>query len=182
MNKYKIIYADPPWQYQKKLEGHGKMQMALRHYSTMPIEEIKALNVAELADENCILFLWTTFRKLPWGLDVIKSWGFEYKTLGFSWIKLTKSNTPHRGLGFYTRQNCEVCLIGTKGSTAEMVIAHNVSSTILKQREAHSKKPDEARQFFVELVGDVPRIELFARKKAEGWDSWGDEIVSDIKL
>jgi len=141
----------------------------------MTIEEIKNLPINKLADDNCMLFIWVTFPNLQEGLDVIKAWGFTYKTLGFSWIKTNKKNgKPFFGIGYYTKSNCEVCLIGVKGKP--IVVSNKVSSVIIAPREEHSKKPDIVRDKIVELCGDLPRIELFARQKAEGWDCWGDEI------
>ena len=180
--KYNIIYADPPWSYRDKRDKHPRLcGGASAHYNTMTIEEIKNLPVNKLADDNCMLFLWLTFPNLQEGLDVIKAWGFTYKTLGFSWIKTNKKNgKPFFGIGYYTKSNCEVCLIGVKGKP--IVVSNKVSSVIISPREEHSKKPDIVRDKIVELCGDLPRIELFARQKAEGWDVWGNEVESDINL
>ena len=106
-----------------------------------------------------------------------QSWGFSYKTLGFSWIKTNKKNKkPFFGIGFYTKSNCEVCLLAIKGKPSNLKKSNYVSSCVISDREEHSKKPDEVRIRINELVGDVPKIELFARKKIEGWDCWGDEV------
>ena len=182
MKKYNIIYADPPWSYKDKRDKHPRMcGGAISHYNTMSIEQIKALHIKDLAADNCMLFLWVTFPNLQEGLDVIKAWGFKYKTLGFSWIKTNKNNgKPFFGIGYYTKSNCEVCLIGVKGKPIK--VSNSVSSVIISPRQEHSKKPDQIRDKIVELCGDVPRIELFARKKAEGWDVWGNEVESDINL
>ena len=113
MKKYKIIYADPPWRYdQKRLQG-----VAEKHYATMNINDICALPVADLADKDCVLFLWATFPMLPEALKLIQAWGFEYKTVAFVWLKQNKK-TPSwfYGLGFWTRGNAEVCLLAKKGS------------------------------------------------------------------
>ena len=182
MKKYNIIYADPPWSYKDKRDKHPRMcGGAISHYNTMSIEQIKSLPIKDLAADNCMLFLWVTFPNLQEGLDVIKAWGFKYKTLGFSWIKTNKNNgKPFFGIGYYTKSNCEVCLIGVKGKPIK--VSNSVSSVIISPRQEHSKKPDQIRDKIVELCGDVPRIELFARKKAEGWDVWGNEVESDIDL
>ena len=182
MKKYNIIYADPPWSYKDKRDKHPRMSGgATAHYNTMSLEQIKALPIKDLAADNCMLFLWVTFPNLQEGLDVIKAWGFKYKTLGFSWIKTNKNNgKPFFGIGYYTKSNCEVCLIGVKGKPIK--VSNSVSSVIISPRQEHSKKPDQIRDKIVELCGDVPRIELFARKKAEGWDVWGNEVESDINL
>ncbi|MEC7863699.1 MAG: MT-A70 family methyltransferase [Bacteroidota bacterium] len=174
--KYKIIYADPPWSYKDKRDKHPRMcGGATSHYNTMSIEDIKNLPVNEIADDNCMLFMWTTFPNLQEGLDVIKAWGFKYKTLGFSWIKLNKKNLkPFFGIGHYTKSNCEVCLIGIKGKPP--IASNYVSSVLQEPREEHSKKPNIVRDKIVELCGDLPRIELFARNKTDKWDSWGNEV------
>ena len=182
MKKYQIIYADPAWSYRDKREKHPRLcGGALRHYPTMKIEDIKSLPVADIAAENAMLFLWVTFPNLQEGLDVIKAWGFKYKTLGFSWIKTNKrSGTPFFGIGYYTKSNCEVCLIGVKGKPIKQ--SNSVSSVVIEPRGEHSKKPEKVRDLIVELCGDIPRVELFARKKSDGWDAWGNEVESDIDL
>ena len=140
------------------------------------MEEIKNLPINELADENCALFLWVTFPLLDEQIKMFKEWGFSYKTLGFSWIKTNKNDKkPCFGVGYYTKSNCEVCLLGVKGQMKP--VSNKVSSVIISERREHSRKPDEIRDKIVELFGDIPRIELFARKKA-----WGNEIDSDIDM
>tara|TARA_R110002020_G_C15891271_1_gene740112 strand:+ start:68 stop:610 length:543 start_codon:yes stop_codon:yes gene_type:complete len=174
--KYNIIYADPPWAYRDKRDKHPRLcGGATVHYNTMKIEDIKNLPVNDIADTNCMLFLWTTFPNLQEGLDTIKAWGFKYKTLGFSWIKTNKKNgKPFFGIGYYTKSNCECCLIGVKGKP--IVVSNSISSVIMNPRGEHSQKPDIIRENIVKLCGDIPRIELFARKKTDKWDSWGDQI------
>ncbi len=178
MKKYNIIYADPPWSYENKRKGHGGAE---DHYQTMEIDDICNLPIQKITAENAALFLWVTFPKLPEGLEVMKAWGFKYKTLGFSWIKTNpKNNNPFFGIGYYTRSNCEVCLLGIKGRMKP--ISSKISSVVIAPREEHSKKPDIVREKIVELFGDLPRIELFARQPTPGWDVWGNEVQSDIIL
>lgn len=174
--KYNVIYADPPWSYKDKRNTHPRLcGGALSHYETMNIEDIKNLPIPDITDENAILFLWVTFPNLQEGLDVIKAWGFKYKTLGFSWVKTNRNNgKPFFGIGYYTKSNCECCLIGIKGKPPKA--SNSVSSVVISPREEHSKKPDEVRDRIVEFTGDVPRIELFARQYADGWDCWGNEV------
>lgn len=174
--KYNIIYADPPWAYRDKRDKHPRLcGGASVHYPTMSLSDIEALPVADIADDNCILFLWATFPNLQESLNVIKAWGFKYKTLGFSWIKTNKKNgQPFFGIGYYTKSNCEVCLIATKGRP--QIVSNKISSVLVAPRGEHSKKPDIVRDKIVELCGDVPRIELFARQKTKGWDAWGNEV------
>ena len=125
--------------------------------------------------------MWVTMPKLNECFEVIKAWGFEYKTVAFTWVKLNKkSGTPFMGMGRWTRANAEVCLLATKGNPKR--INAGVHSVVMTPIEAHSKKPDEVRDRILKLIGDLPRVELFARQKVDGWDSWGNEINSDIEL
>lgn len=177
MEKYSIIYADPPWKYDREV-GEG---VAATHYNTMPIEEICNLPVREIADSNSLLFLWVTFPKLEEGLKLIQAWGFQYKTVAFVWVKLNKKKeTPFFGLGNWTRSNAEICLLAKRGTPKRK--SNRVHQLIFSPMEGHSKKPDIVRDKIVELVGDLKRIELFARNKTEGWDVWGNEVDSDISL
>lgn len=172
--KYKIIYADPPWQY-RVYSKKGQGRSAENHYHTMNIKDIMTLPVDKIADKDCILFLWITFPCLKEGIEVMERWGFKYKTCGFNWVKRNKKkNTYFMGLGFWTRSNSEVCLIGTKGQPKR--VSKSVSQICDARIMEHSRKPAEIRERIVELCGELPRIELFARDKVKGWDSLGDEI------
>lgn len=172
--KYKIIYADPPWQY-RVYSKKGQGRSAENHYHTMNIKDIMALPVDKIADKDCILFLWITFPCLKEGIEVMERWGFKYKTCGFNWVKRNKKkNTYFMGLGFWTRSNSEVCLIGTKGQPKR--VSKSVPQICDARIMEHSKKPAEIRERIVELCGELPRIELFARDKVKGWDSLGDEM------
>lgn len=172
--KYNVIYADPPWSYQQWC--NKKQGAAKAHYETMKQKDIEELPVERIADKNCILFMWATFPKLQEALATIKAWGFEYKTIGFCWAKRNKNGSWFKGIGFYTKSNSEVCLIATKGKPPKKSVHHTVSQLVETVREEHSKKPDEVRKRVVEFTGDVPRIELFARQAAAGWDCWGNEV------
>ena len=171
--KYDIIYADPPWAYaDKALAGN---RGAGCKYPVMNIQDICNIPINEIADDDCILFMWVTMPKLNECLEVINSWGFEYKTSAFVWVKQNKkADSLFMGMGMWTRANAEICLLATKGKPKR--ISAGVRSTIVSHIEEHSKKPDEARKRIVDLVGDLPRIELFARQYADGWDCWGNEI------
>lgn len=175
--KYNIIYADPPWKY-----GGGKDKnfrgLAVDHYQTMKTKDICELPVKNIADD-AVLFMWTTFPHLADAFKVAEAWGFQYRTNAFTWVKLNRDGSPCFGLGFWTRSNAEICLIFTKGNYPRRTNS-TVSSVILSQREQHSKKPDEARERIVQLMGDLPRIELFARKHTDGWDCWGNEVQTDV--
>jgi len=172
--KYNVIYADPPWKYKTWTEGGGTAE---KHYPTMKLDDIIKMKdtIEKISDNNCILFLWVTFPCLLEGLKVMKEWGFTYKTCGFNWVKRNKkSNTFFFGMGYWTRANSELCLIGTKGTIKRK--SNKVFQIVDTPIEEHSKKPDIVRDRIVELVGDIPRIELFARQTADGWDCWGNEL------
>ena len=172
--KYNVIYADPPWKYKTWTEGGGTAE---KHYPTMKLDDIIKMKdtIEKISDNNCILFLWVTFPCLLEGLKVMKEWGFTYKTCGFNWVKRNKkSNTFFFGMGYWTRANSELCLIGTKGIIKRK--SNKVFQIVDTPIEEHSKKPDVVRDRIVELVGDIPRIELFARQTANNWDCWGNEI------
>jgi N6-adenosine-specific RNA methylase IME4 len=174
--KYQIVYADPPWSY-KVWTAKGGHKSASAHYPVMDLGDICGLPIKDIADNNCILFLWATFPNLPEAFEVIKKWGFVYKTVAFNWTKIYSNGNPVCGLGYWTRSNGEVCLLATKGKIRR--INKGVYQAILSPQEGHSKKPNEIRNRIVTLMGDLPRIELFARQKTEGWDVWGDEVNND---
>ncbi len=141
----------------------------------MSLKDICTLPVGKIADTDSILFLWVTFPCLLEGLCVMSSWGFTYQTCGFNWVKKNKkADTFYFGLGFWTRTCSEVCLLGTKGRPQR--VSENVPQICDARIMEHSKKPDEIRERIVKLCGDLPRIELFARQRYEGWDCLGDEI------
>ena len=143
----------------------------------MSIDELCALPVADIAAPDSALFLWATFPQLPEALRLIKAWGFTYKSVAFVWLKKNRrADSWFYGLGFWTRSNAEVCLLATRGRPRRQ--AANVHQFIISPIEGHSKKPDEAREKIVALMGDLPRVELFARQTPPGWDVWGNEVES----
>jgi len=188
--KYQIILADPPWKYNSRANHKTRFRGgACGHYNLMTMDRIKALPIKDITAENCALFLWVTFPYLKEQLEVFEAWGFEYKTLGFAWMKTNKKNGfPFFGVGYYTKSNMELCLLGIKGKRKP--ITNKISQVIIAPRGKHSEKPPEVRNKIVELFGDLPRIELFAREENtlfknssfDGWDVWGDEVESDIDL
>ena len=148
---------------------------AAHHYDTMTTEALCALPVADIAAPDCMLFMWATFPNLLDCLKVIAAWGFKYKSCGFVWVKTNKKSPGfHVGLGYYTRANAELCLIATRGHPKR--VSKSIRQLVASPIERHSKKPDCVRDRIVELCGDIPRIELFAREAAPGWDALGNEI------
>ncbi len=190
--KYQIIYADPPWRYddRMKMKGiHGMIRGSESFYPTMSLEELSKLKIKDISSDNCFLFLWVTFPLLKEGLKIMEDWGFKYKTNAFTWIKTTSNNKFHFGMGHYTRGNAEICLLGVKGKLK--IKNHSISQIVIYPLSRHSEKPKIVRDKIIELVGDLPRIELFARKPKgqlfedkcwKGWDVWGNEVESNIKL
>jgi len=166
-NKYRVIYADPPWKYGDNLtENYGS---AKYHYPTMTLTELKALPVKELTENNSVLFLWVTSPMIPESLEVIEAWGFDYKA-SFIWDKV-KHN-----MGHYNSVRHELLFICTKGSCLpDNSKLFDSVQTI--ERGMHSEKPNEFRQIIDQLYNSGKRIELFSRSKCEGWDSWGNEIL-----
>jgi len=177
MNIYDIIYADPPWSYR----NDGMSGCAANHYTTMSLSDICNLPIDSISAENSLLFLWATFPNLQEAFQVIRAWGFTYKTVAFVWVKRNKvANSWFFGMGFWTRSNAEICLLAIKGKPQR--ISRKVHQIIDAPVERHSKKPDIARDKIIELAGDRPRVELFARESTPGWDVWGNEVENSIQL
>lgn len=172
--KYRVIYSDPPWQYLSYAPS-GMKKSAQNHYDCMSIDDLKSLPVSDIAQDNAIMFMWVTDPLLPKQIEVMESWGFSYRTMGFVWIKMNKTQqTPFFGLGYYTRKNCEYVIIGVKGKIGRPLVK-NVSMVIQSKIREHSRKPDEIYPL-IESMYSGPYIELFARQKYPNWDSWGNEI------
>jgi len=183
--KYQIIYADPPWQYRKSPNIHNGHQRktAEDNYLTMSMEEIAELPITKIAEDDCALFLWVTNPRLYGDRNtdgkftpfhIMRSWGFDYRTL-LTWVK------PGFGLGSYFRGNTEHVLFGIRG---RMFIPTDIreGNIISAPRGRHSEKPEAMRDLIDRVYPNGSRIELFARRKALGWDCWGNEVDSDIEL
>ena len=176
---YQVIYADPPWTF-STYSRKGKGRSAEAYYDCMTLPEIKELPVGEWAADDCALLLWTTDPLLPTALEVIRAWGFTYKTVGFYWAKLNRSADPttyqeasfFTGLGFWTRANPELCLLATRGHPHRR--RADVKKLIVSPRREHSRKPDQAYER-IEALCEGPYLEMFARFSRPGWDQWGAE-------
>ena len=178
MKKYSILYADPSWDYGS---GHFPSTSNKHAYPLMKTSDICDLRVADIAHANAVLFLWATMKHIPDALQVINAWGFRYISNGFTWVKINKkSHTPVIGMGYWTRQNAELCLVAKRGMPQRIQTC--ISSIVIEPRRKHSQKPDSVRRNIVRIRGDLPRIELFARSKTPGWDIWGNELENDVVL
>lgn len=170
--KYSIIMADPPW------ATYGE---ARKHYQQMSIEDLCKIPVGQWSEDDSILMVWALNWRVEWALELIKAWGFKYKTVGLVWVKTNKEGTKvFSGRGFYTRQSTELCLLATKGSPIKTATPGALTATeeqviVAAPRGAHSEKPEEAFRAAESLVSGN-RLEMFARRSREGWDSWGNEV------
>lgn len=185
-NKYEIIYADPAWSYNylgdnfdkqftKNKDGWSQGVMSAKdHYYTMNNDDIKALPVARIAADNCLFYCWVTNPLFAIGLEIIKAWGFEYKTIAFVWYK--QATNP----GFYTMSQCELCVVAKKGNIPTPRGTRNERQLISEKRGEHSTKPDEARIRIERMHPYQKKIELFARQQYKGWDAWGNQVSSRI--
>ncbi len=192
MKKYSIVYADPPWKYKDKSLKRGGAEV---HYKTMTIAEIANLPVRTIVAADAVLFLWVTWPFLYDSELVLTGWGFKYKTLGFVWLKTNQRRDPNQGsmfadqyfnvddklgMGRWTRSNTEFCVLGTRGKPKR--VSNKVRQLIFHPVMEHSRKPDIVRRRIVELAGDRPRLEMFARSTAPGWDVFGNQVDGSIKL
>ena len=181
--KYDIIYLDPPWSYGRRMTGgNGKGKpiydsgAADDHYPTMTIKELGVLQVGDLANDDCLMYMWVTGPFFAFGIDLMRQWGFEYKTVGFVWDKV-KVNP-----GFYTMSRYEFCIIGKRGRIPKPRGARNVRQHISEKRTKHSAKPSDVRKRIEDMFPSQPKVELFAREKTPGWDVWGNEVDCDIQI
>ncbi len=189
--KYDILYPDPAWSYTDKAKAGNRG--AGCKYHVMTLEELKQLPVQNIAKDDSIMFMWVTFPKLVDGtcMDVMKTWGFTPKTCAFNWVKYSKNLKPFMGMGRWTRANTEIVILGTRGKPKrinagvrqllETMDEEDYQPEVIQTiRGVHSRKPKEVRDRIVDLVGNIPKIELFAREPAECWDSWGDQL--EVKI
>jgi len=177
---FDIIYADPPWDYkgQKQHGGAGTPDTggSESHYSTMTLHKLKRMDVQRIASENALLFLWATNPHLDQAIELMKSWGFKWATVGFVWDK--QRVNP----GFYSMSQCELCLIGKRGKIPQPRGARNVRQLVSSMRREHSQKPDEVRNRIDLMFPTQAKVELFARERVAGWSAWGEQIESDFVL
>ena len=185
MKKYNIIYADPPWSFSsKELQKYGgeRFTSIEKHYKTQSKDWIKKLPVSTIAEDDCALFMWTTDAHMKEAIETIEAWGFKYVTVAFVWEKLTTKGNTVCNLGAWTMKNYELCLFATRGAMLKHKKVNNIMQKVAAERTKHSKKPHKVRENIELLFGNLPRIELFARNKSEGWDVWGNEVECTAEL
>jgi len=176
MKKYDLIYTDPAWSYNKKV-GQG---IADDQYSTMSLEDIKALPVNDLLNNDGVVYMWVTFPMLREAFEVINTWDLEYVTVGFNWIKLNDNGTPFFGIGHHTKSNGEICVICRKGKGLK-VQDNSISQVILNKKDTHSKKPHKVYSLLERLYPNASKLEMFARHKRQGWDTWGNQVPKETQ-
>ncbi len=183
-SKFDIIYADPPWHYNGKVQFDKSskgvdtidlsknifVSSAAFKYPTLKLTELMSLQVENITKDDCLLFMWTTNPHLSQAIELGKAWGFQYKTVAFVWDK--KIHNP----GQYILSNCELCLLFKKGRIPSPRGVRNVQQLVSVRRETHSKKPDVVRENIIKMFPTQKRIELFAREKVNKWHSWGMEV------
>jgi N6-adenosine-specific RNA methylase IME4 len=171
--RYAAIYADPPWSF-RNWSAKGTGRNAVSHYDCLNLETLAALPIAELVADDCALFLWAVDPLLDKAFELIRAWGFEYKTVGFYWVKQNnKGNGFFTGLGYWTRANPEQCLLATRGKPRRR--GKDVRKLVVEPRREHSRKPDDVRERIERLV-DGPYLELFARETKPNWHCWGNQV------
>lgn len=177
MKEYKIIYADPAWVYQDKSKSHGGG--AESHYKCTPTEEMGKLidNINVCKDSVCLM--WCTYPQLKEGLKLMELWNFKFITVAFTWVKKNKkSESFFFGMGRHTRGNPEIVLLGKRGKGITRINA-SIPNLQIHRISKHSRKPSVIKEEIVRLYGDIPRVELFARERTEGWDVWGNEAPKE---
>ena len=185
--KYNILYADPPWQFdqgiktnktQYKGRGYTPDTTCKAKYKTQTLDWIKKIPIQKISANDAVLFLWTTDAHLGAALEVIQAWNFKYTTIAFIWNKKEKSGKQVCYFGRWTMKGSEICLLATKGKIHSYIVSHKVRQLVeaTRDRTVHSQKPNEIRERIEHLMGDLPRIELFAREKHTGWTTIGYEI------
>lgn len=173
---YQVIYADCPWDYAGKTQHTSvkAVASAINHYDTIPLEKLKSLQIPTADDAVC--FMWSSSPHLEQAIEVMKAWGFTYKTIAFVWYK--QRTNP----GYYTMSECEICIVGKKGRFPTPRGSRRERQFLSELRGRHSQKPSEIRERIERMFPTQKKIELFAREKREGWDAFGNEVGDSIPL
>jgi N6-adenosine-specific RNA methylase IME4 len=185
--EYDVILADPPWHFQNYSADepgmlHDRQRGPNRYYPTMLTKDIGALPIADMAAKDAVLFMWACWPLLPDAFEVIKAWGFDYKSLAWVWVKANRSGMGFfTGMGYYTRANSEPCLLATRGNLPKPA-DRGIQALIYAPVREHSRKPDDQYRKIEALYPGKRYLELFARRKRTGWDAWGNQVDCDIEI
>jgi len=170
--KYGAILCDPPWEF-KAYSAKGNGRSAEQHYRTVATTKLVDLPVGEMAAKDCALFMWVVDSHLDQGIELMRAWGFTFKTIAFVWVKVAKDGQPRMSMGLWTRKMSEICLLGVRGKPSR--VSKAVRQVIMAPLREHSRKPDEIYERVEALVAG-PYLEMFARQRRAGWDAWGNEV------
>lgn len=180
MDRYAIIYADPPWDYKGQTQHAGAGSKATgsaqTHYNTLTLPQLKRLNLRDVCAENALLFMWVTGPFINQGVDLMTAWGFAFATVAFVWDK--QAVNP----GFYTMSQTEFVFVGKRGSIPRPRGARNMRQLVSEKRTEHSVKPEEVRYRIEAMFPTQRKLEIFARRPAPGWDVWGNEVETNVPL
>lgn len=171
LKRYAVLYADPPWDYQgqRQHSGAGGRETggAVVHYPTVKLKDLKRLDVSSACEPDCLMFMWSSSPHLDQAIELLKAWGFKWSTVAFVWHK-GKTNP-----GFYTLSQCELCLLGKRGKIPQPRGSRKVRQFVYSLRGEHSVKPGQVRRRITAMFPEQAKLEMFARGRADGWDSWG---------
>jgi N6-adenosine-specific RNA methylase IME4 len=176
--KFSIIYADCPWDYKGQTQ-HSTTAVtggAISHYPTLTLAELKLLDVRSVCEDNSLLFLWTSSPHLDQAIELMKAWGFQYKTIAFVWEK-QRANP-----GYYTLSECEICIVGKRGKIPSPRGSRKERQFLSKLRGAHSQKPNEIRERITRMFPTQKKLEMFARAQTAGWSVFGNEVEGGIQI
>ena len=183
--KYQIVYADPAWDFKGGgiYQDSGRKDRSISsQYKLTKTNDMAKLPIKDITDTDAFLFMWCTDSHLKQGIELMEAWGFRYSTIAFIWVKQYASGSLCSNVGRWTMKNCEIVLLGLKGTPLKYKKAKNIKQLVMAERTGHSVKPDEVRNRISQLCGHLPRIELFARKKTDGWDVFGNEVEGSVEL
>mgnify|MGYP003628413079 FL=1 len=184
--KYRVIYADPPWHYGSKSAVNNSTGNEIKplsdHYVTMSLREIKDLPIIDMTKDDAVCFMWVTDSHIPEAIEVFKAWGFKYKTVAFNWIKTTSKGNYCKNVAPWTMKSSEICLMGTKGAMTKHKEVNNIEALVFAERNKHSQKPHEVRRRIELLFGKQKKLEMFARNSSEGWDLFGNEVDNSVVM
>ena len=173
--KYGAILCDPPWAFEAYSHKGITTRSAESHYSTSTVSKLSDIPVVEMAAKDSLMCMWVVDSHLDQGIELMKAWGFAYKTIAFIWVKTKPKapDEPRMGMGLWTRKESEICILGKRGKPPRK--SGGVRQVIMEPRREHSRKPDEIYARIEKLVAG-PYLEMFARQKWPGWDAWGNEV------
>lgn len=184
---FRVLYADPPWNFGNRMYSSNKTdhhRAITRAYPVLTTKQLCEMQVKDIVADDSVCLMWTADAFVPDAIKVMESWGYKYKTVAFVWLKKERSGKPVCFMGCCTMKQMELVLLGTRGAMTQHLKSRRVRQLVEapRDRTRHSGKPAIVREKIVEMFGDVPRIELFARERVPGWACWGNEVRCDVEI